>query len=115
MFTSVSRNATRASGIAMLVAFAATSTGARAAPAISSVSGVVEADARVTVNGNVHTVETLIRGTPDTVRREVEEIFTQWGPDKRRLSVRMMQPVVRGSDAPEDAPTTKGSAIEFWK
>ncbi len=40
---------------------------------------------RVTVNGNVHTVETLIRGTPADVEREVEEIFRQWGPDKRRL------------------------------
>jgi uroporphyrinogen-III decarboxylase len=42
---------------------------------------------RVTVNGNVHTVETLIRGTADDVRREVAEIFDQWGPDKRRLIV----------------------------
>lgn len=40
---------------------------------------------RVTFNGNVHTVETLIRGTPDDVRREVEEILAQWGPDHRRL------------------------------
>jgi len=40
---------------------------------------------RVTVNGNVHTVETLIRGTPADVTREVEEIFAQWGPDRRRL------------------------------
>ncbi len=40
---------------------------------------------KVTVNGNVHTVETLIRGTPADVEREVEEIFEQWGPDKRRL------------------------------
>jgi uroporphyrinogen-III decarboxylase len=40
---------------------------------------------RVTVNGNVHTVETLIRGTPVDVEREVAEIFEQWGPDKRRL------------------------------
>jgi hypothetical protein len=40
---------------------------------------------KVTVNGNVHTVETLIRGTPADVAREVEEIFQQWGPDKRRL------------------------------
>ncbi len=40
---------------------------------------------RVTFNGNVHTVETLIRGTPADVRREVEEIFEQWGPDRRRL------------------------------
>ncbi|MEK6795970.1 MAG: uroporphyrinogen decarboxylase family protein [Spirochaetota bacterium] len=29
---------------------------------------------KVTMNGNVHTVETLIRGTPDDVRREVREI-----------------------------------------
>lgn len=28
----------------------------------------------ITMNGNVHTVETLIRGTPDDVRREVQEI-----------------------------------------
>ena len=40
---------------------------------------------RVTMNGNVHTVETLIRGTPADVRREVEEIVEQWGPDCRRL------------------------------
>jgi hypothetical protein len=40
---------------------------------------------RVTFNGNVHTVETLIRGTPDDVQREVGEIFAQWGPDRRRL------------------------------
>jgi hypothetical protein len=40
---------------------------------------------RVTVNGNVHTVETLIRGTPDDVRREVEGILRDWGPDRRRL------------------------------
>jgi hypothetical protein len=30
---------------------------------------------RTTFNGNVHTVETLIRGTPDDVRREVTEIL----------------------------------------
>jgi hypothetical protein len=40
---------------------------------------------RTTVNGNVHTVETLIRGGPDDVRREVTEILTQWGPDRHRL------------------------------
>ena len=32
-------------------------------------------DGRVTMNGNVHTVETLIRGAPDDVRREVREIL----------------------------------------
>lgn len=31
-------------------------------------------DGKVTMNGNVHTVETLIRGTPQDVRREVLEI-----------------------------------------
>lgn len=30
---------------------------------------------KVTMNGNVHTVETLIRGTPQDVRREVREIL----------------------------------------
>lgn len=40
---------------------------------------------RVTVNGNVHTVETLIRGTPEDVEREVAEILAQWGSDRRRL------------------------------
>lgn len=33
---------------------------------------------RVTVMGNVHTVETLIRGTPADVRREVQEIMDAW-------------------------------------
>ncbi len=42
---------------------------------------------RVTMNGNIHTVETLIRGTAGDVRREVEELFEQWGPDHRRLIV----------------------------
>lgn len=55
---------------------------------------------RVTVNGNVHTVETLIRGTPDTVRCEVEEILTQWGPDKRRLILGTGDQV--GVDTPEE-------------
>jgi hypothetical protein len=40
---------------------------------------------RVTMNGNVHTVETLIRGTPSDVRREVEDILGNWRPDLRRL------------------------------
>lgn len=31
-------------------------------------------DGKVTMNGNVHTVETLIRGTPEDVRRQVREI-----------------------------------------
>jgi len=55
---------------------------------------------RVTFNGNVHTVETLIRGTPDHVRREVEEIFAQWGPDRRRLILGTGDQV--GAETPED-------------
>jgi uroporphyrinogen-III decarboxylase len=38
---------------------------------------------RVTVNGNVHTVETLIRGTPDGVRREVRQILTAFRGNPR--------------------------------
>jgi len=55
---------------------------------------------RVTVNGNVHTVETLIRGSPDDVRREVEEIFAQWGPDRRRLILGTGDQV--GRETPEE-------------
>ncbi|MHB9131057.1 MAG: uroporphyrinogen decarboxylase family protein [Armatimonadota bacterium] len=55
---------------------------------------------RVTMNGNVHTVETLIRGTADDVRREVEEIFAQWGPDPRRLILGTGDQV--GGDTPEE-------------
>lgn len=40
---------------------------------------------RVTVNGNVHTVETLIRGGPDDVARQVEGIFDEWGSPPSRL------------------------------
>ena len=55
---------------------------------------------RVTLNGNVHTVETLIRGTADDVRREVEEIFAQWGPDLRRLILGTGDQV--GGETPEE-------------
>ena len=58
-------------------------------------------DERVTMNGNVHTVETLIRGTADDVRREVEEIFTQWGPDPRRLILGTGDQV--GRETPEES------------
>jgi hypothetical protein len=37
----------------------------------------------VTVNGNVHTVETLIRGTPADVRREVGEILAAFAGNPR--------------------------------
>jgi len=40
---------------------------------------------KVTMNGNIHTVETLIRGSAQDVRDEIAEIFGQWGPDRRRL------------------------------
>ena len=38
---------------------------------------------KVTFNGNVHTVETLIRGTPSDVRREVREIREAFGGSAR--------------------------------
>ena len=40
---------------------------------------------RMTLNGNVHTVETLIRGTPRQVEREVKEIIDLWGDDGRLI------------------------------
>lgn len=40
-------------------------------------------DGRVTMNGNVHTVETLIRGAPDDARREVREIMAAFGGNPR--------------------------------
>ncbi len=55
---------------------------------------------KVTVNGNVHTVDTLIRGTPADVERQVEEIFQQWGPDKRRLILGTGDQV--GRETPEE-------------
>jgi hypothetical protein len=38
---------------------------------------------QVTMNGNVHTVETLIRGHPEDVRREVQEIKTAFDGSSR--------------------------------
>ena len=38
---------------------------------------------RTTMNGNVHTVETLIRGTPTDVRREVDEILEAFADTPR--------------------------------
>jgi len=40
---------------------------------------------RITMNGNVHTVETLIRGTPDSVRREVLEIAEAFEGEPRLI------------------------------
>lgn len=42
---------------------------------------------RAAFNGNVHTVETLLRGTPEDVELQVAEILRQWGPDRRRLVI----------------------------
>ncbi len=70
---------------------------------------------RVTMNGNVHTVETLIRGTPATVRREVEEIFEQWGPDQRRLILGTGDQV--GYETPEEniaAMVETGRRLGAW-
>jgi len=40
-------------------------------------------DGRTTMNGNVHTVETLIRGRPEDVRREVSEILEAFAGNPR--------------------------------
>ena len=40
---------------------------------------------RLTLNGNVHTVETLIRGTPADVESEVKEIIDLWADDGRLI------------------------------
>jgi len=55
---------------------------------------------RVTMNGNVHTVETLIRGGPGDVVREVEAIFEQWGAPPTRLILGTGDQV--GGDTPEE-------------
>ncbi|MFP4027146.1 MAG: uroporphyrinogen decarboxylase family protein [Candidatus Brocadiia bacterium] len=39
----------------------------------------------MTLNGNVHTVETLIRAEPQDVREEVEETLNLWGDDGRLI------------------------------
>jgi len=38
---------------------------------------------RTTMNGNIHTVETLIRGTPDDARREVREVLEAFAGNPR--------------------------------
>ena len=40
-------------------------------------------DGKVTMNGNVHTVETLIRGGPEDVRREVREVLDAFSGNPR--------------------------------
>ena len=40
-------------------------------------------DGRTAMNGNIHTVETLIRGTPADVRREVREVLTAFKGNPR--------------------------------
>lgn len=40
-------------------------------------------DGQVTMNGNIHTVETLIRGTPADVRREVREVLDAFAGNPR--------------------------------
>lgn len=71
---------------------------------------------RVTVNGNVHTVETLIRGTPEEVWREVEEILAQWGRDRRRLILGTGDQV--GWETPEEnirAMIEAGRRLGAWQ
>jgi len=55
---------------------------------------------RVTVNGNVHTVETLIRGGPDAVSLQVEEILDRWGVPPSRLILGTGDQV--GRETPEE-------------
>ena len=54
---------------------------------IDGLAGLTEAasalDGRCAMNGNVHTVETLIRGTPADVRREVGEIIAAFRGNPR--------------------------------
>lgn len=40
---------------------------------------------KVTFNGNVHTIETLIRGVPEDARREVKEIKTAFSGSPRLI------------------------------
>lgn len=40
---------------------------------------------KVTMNGNIHTVETLIRGTPEDVRREVREVWEAFRGTNRMI------------------------------
>jgi imidazolonepropionase-like amidohydrolase len=56
-------------------------------------------EGRTTMNGNVHTVETLIRGGPDDVRREVREIREAFR-DNPRVIVGTGDQV--GVETPED-------------
>lgn len=42
-------------------------------------------DGKVTMNGNIHTVETLIRGTPQDVRREVDEVLEAFSDTTRMI------------------------------
>ena len=56
-------------------------------------------DGKVTMNGNIHTVETLIRGTPEAVRREVREVLAAFG-DTPRLIVGSGDQV--GRETPEE-------------
>jgi uroporphyrinogen-III decarboxylase len=56
---------------------------------VAGAAGLVELRKRlgeqVTMNGNVHTVETLIRGAPEDVRREVREIRSAFAGSSRLI------------------------------
>jgi len=72
---------------------------------------------RVTMNGNVHTVETLIRGTPNDVAREVQEIVEAFRGEPR-LIVGTGDQV--GGDTPEEniyamIEAVRGVSIEEQK
>lgn len=54
---------------------------------VEGLAGLLEVrrllDGKVTMNGNIHTVETLIRGTQEDVRREVQEVWEAFGGTNR--------------------------------
>jgi hypothetical protein len=66
---------------------------------------------RTTMNGNVHTVETLIRGTPADARREVAEILEAFA-GTRRVIVGTGDQV--GLETPEENVRAMVEAVHAW-
>lgn len=67
---------------------------------------------RTTMNGNVHTVETLIRGRPDDARREVAEILEAFA-GTRRVIVGTGDQV--GRETPEENVRAMIEATHAWE
>jgi hypothetical protein len=66
---------------------------------------------RTAMNGNIHTVETLIRGTPADVRREVAEVLETFR-DNPRVIVGTGDQV--GRETPEENLRTMIAAAQQW-